>query len=271
MKFDAYLAATRRRSVRSYDGKPLSEEHRALIVKFIEELKNPFGTKTEFVFLNAAEHSLSSPVLTGETEFVAIKTPKAENFEAGYGFAAESLILYLWSLGIGSVWIGGTMNRASFERAAKLQPNELMPCMTPIGYAAKHMSVREALMRKGVKADARKPFEELAFNESFAAPLDVNGTGSLRASFEMLRRAPSAVNKQPWRVVKQGDVFHFYEKRDKGYIKPETGDLQRIDVGIALCHFWLGAQANGLAPSLILREPDIAKPEDVVYVASVRI
>ena len=59
---------------------------------------------------------------------------------------------------------------------------------------------------------------------------------------ECVRFAPSAVNKQPWRIIVADQGFHFYEKRDRGYIGEKTGDLQKIDVGIALCHFAMGLE-----------------------------
>ena len=61
----------------------------------------------------------------------------------------------------------------------------------------------------------------------------------------MVRFAPSAVNKQPWRIIAVGDRYHFYEKKDNGYVGEATGDLQKIDVGIALCHFVMGFEEQG--------------------------
>ena len=42
-----------------------------------------------------------------------------------------------------------------------------MPCVSPLGYISKKMSVKETLMRKGVKADSRLDFEELFFGSEF--------------------------------------------------------------------------------------------------------
>ena len=74
--------------------------------------------------------------------------------------------------------------------------------------------------------------------------------------------APSASNKQPWRVVRRGDDWHFYLQRTKGYGKGSAlfavlrlADLQRVDLGIALCHFELAARELGLAGEWVLDEP----------------
>jgi hypothetical protein len=64
-------------------------------------------------------------------------------------------------MGIGTVWIGGTMKRDHFEKEAGLTEGRRMPCITPLGYPAAKRSIKETLMRKGVKADERKPLGEL--------------------------------------------------------------------------------------------------------------
>ena len=81
------------------------------------------------------------------------------------------LVLYAQSLGIGTVWLGGTMNRAAYEQAMELSADEIMPCASPLGYPAKRMSLREGTMRKAIKADERLPFEELFFDGDFKTPL----------------------------------------------------------------------------------------------------
>lgn len=47
-----------------------------------------------------------------------------------------------------------------------------MPCVSPLGVTASKMSIKESLMRKGVKADTRLGFKELFFNGNFDSPLD---------------------------------------------------------------------------------------------------
>ena len=88
---------------------------------------------------------------------------------------------------------------------------------------------------------------------------------------EMVRWAPSAVNKQPWRVVIGDGCFHFYEKRDRGYEGPSTGDLQKIDVGIALCHFVMGLEEMGKKFEVKVADPGIRTPENVEYIATVNL
>jgi len=119
------------------------------------------------------------------------------------------------------------------------------------------------MMRKGVKADERKPASELFFDRDFLIPLKEENPETAEA-LEMVRLAPSAVNRQPWRVVRKGNGYHFYLKHDKGYIGKATGDLQKVDMGIALCHFLSGAPGE-----FRIENPGLSLEGDTEYIASV--
>ena len=93
-------------------------------------------------------------------------------------------------------------------------------------------------------------------------------SGILSEALEMVRWAPSAVNKQPWRVVVDGNKVHFYEKKAKGYVNPEGWDLQKVDLGIALCHFHCGLEDRQINAEFVIADPGIQKPQDVEYIAS---
>ena len=195
---------------------------------------------------------------------------RAAHAEEAFGYTFEKVVLFAQSLGVGTTWIAGTMDRKAFERAVCLNENEVMPCICPLGYPAEKMSLRETMMRKGVKADSRFDFEKLFFDGSFDKPLSAENAGELRLPLEMVRLAPSAVNAQPWRIVHCGDCVHFYEKRGRG-MASEAWDIQKIDMGIALCHFELGAIESGLRPALHLEAPGIPDRDGLIYIASFRI
>ena len=258
-----------RRSVRSFDAAPLRPEHLEALEAYMAAPENPYGLRMEFRLLDGKEHGLKSQVLTGARTYAAAKLRRVPHAEEAFGYAFEGLVLLAQSLGIGTCWIGGTMNREAFAEAMELGQEELMPCVTPLGYPAEKMSIREGLMRKGVKADWREDFEKLFFDGSFARPLTREKAGALEWPLEMLRLAPSAVNKQPWRVLRCHNALHFYEKHGaKGFVSDDTGDLQKVDLGIALCHFDLAARARGLAFEPSLRDPLIEVPNDLEFIAS---
>jgi len=258
-----------RKSVRTYDGKGLSKEHINKIEEYIKTIDNPFNIPVDFRVLDAKEYGLSSPVLTGEDMYVAAKVKTCPNAEVAYGYSFEKLVLYAWSLGIGTVWIGGTMKREVFESAVELNDGELMPCVSPIGYPAEKKSIKEVMMRKGVGADSRIASKKLFFDEEWSNPYTPDE--DVAEVLEMVRWAPSAVNKQPWRIIHKKGVYHFYEKKDPGFVREGTGDLQKIDVGIALCHFITGLEEKGKQVDVMVEDPKINVPENVEYIVSVTI
>ena len=223
----------------------------------------------EFKHLDGTKQKLNCPVVVGTDLYVGAKMKRVPHFNEAFGYSFELLVLYAQSLGLGTVWVGGTMDRAAFEKAMELAEDDVMPCMSPIGYPAKKMSLRESMMRKGVKADERMTFEELFFDDSFDAPLTQEKAGKLAHPLEMVRLAPSAVNKQPWRVVLTDHAAHFYLKRSKGF-NGSTIDMQKIDMGIALCHFDLAAKEVGLAPHFVQSDSGLAA-EGLEYIASYQI
>jgi len=260
-----------RKSVRSYDGRAVAAETLQKVKEFAAGIENPFGIPVSFVFLDARERGLSSPVLTGETLFVAGKVGKVPYGDVAFGFAMEELLLFAWSLGLGSVWIGGTMKREAFEAAAGLEAGERMPCVSPLGYPAAKRSLRETVMRRGCGADGRLPGEKLFFDGGFDRPLVGKALEPYNDTLELVRWAPSAVNKQPWRIVLRDGLFHFYLRHDKGYIGEAVGDMQKIDLGIALCHFVLGARLRGQTPTVTVADPGISAPPDTEYIATVEL
>ncbi|MBR1797805.1 MAG: nitroreductase [Clostridiales bacterium] len=257
-----------RKSVRTFDGKNLSPEHRSSIEEYIREIPNPFDIPVRFKLLDAEEYGLSSPVLSGEKLYVVGIVEKKPYADVAFGYSLEKLFLHAQKLGVGTVCIGGTMKREVFEKAAQLKDNEMMPCISPLGYPSSKRSLKETMMRKGIGADSRIPSEKLFFKDSWGNPLALEGeAGDI---LELVRWAPSAVNKQPWRVILKDGMYHFYEKKDKGYVSDVTGDMQKIDIGIALCHFVMGVEELGKKAEVTISDPKIEVPENVEYIASVK-
>ena len=264
---DIAEAVRRRRSVRTFDGRALGAEDAEKLGNFMRRIENPYEIPVEFKLLDTKKDGLSSPVIAGTEQYVGAKVKRMPHAEEAFGYSFEMLVLYAQTLGVGTTWIGGTMDRAAFERAMALEADEMMPCVSPLGYPAAKMSLRETMMRKGVKADARAEFGEV-FLDGEGGPLTAERAGALAEPLELVRLAPSAVNKQPWRVVVAGNDAHFYEKKTRGYVSDATGDLQKADLGIALCHFALGAREAGLELRFSLNDPGLLDAPDTEYIAT---
>ena len=260
-----------RRSVRTFDKRRVSIEDLKKLNKFIKQTGNPYNIHVKFKLLNAKKQELKCPVVSGTNLFIGVKVPCVPHAEEAVGYSFEMLLLYAQSIGLGTVWIGGTIDRPAFERAMELNGCEMMPCVSPIGYTAEKMSIRETLMRKGVKADQREAFETLFFDRSFDVPLTKEKAGKLAPLLENIRLAPSAVNHQPWRVVVDENAAHFYIKHGSAFKSSKAGDMQRIDMGIALCHFALTAKEEGIDIQFGINDPGIELKPDMDYIASYKI
>ena len=251
-----------RKSVRTFDGKAVKENDITKLTEYIKTITNPYDIPVEFVLLDAGEHGLSSPVIQGEHLYVAGKVPLTEHCAEAFGYSFQKLVLYAWSLGIGTIWIGGTMKRERFEQEAGVNVGEIMPCVSPLGYPAKKRSIKEIGMRTAIKADKRIKADALFFENDISTPLRTDDV-TVQNSLEAVRLAPSAVNKQPWRIIKCGNAYHFYEKKTLGS-NGAAWDVQKVDLGIAICHFM--SIAGG---TLSINKPNISTANDTEYIATV--
>lgn len=258
----------RRKSVRTFNGEAIRREDRNRLEQYQETLDNPFDIPVEFRFLDAKEHGLSSPVVVGTDLYIAAKVSRVPQSEIAFGYTFEKFCLYAGGLGIGTVILAATISRKAFEKAMGVGENEVLPAVSPVGYPAQKMSARETLMRKGMKADGRRPFGELFFEGTFAKSLIPEHAGQFQDALEMVRLAPSATNKQPWRAVVCGNAVHFYEKKTKSLADNPLGDIQKVDMGIALAHFDLTMKENKTDGCFAIKDPGFGTDDSMEYIVT---
>ena len=248
-----------RKSVRTFDGQKITDEDKEKLLNYTKTIENPYNIPVEFLILDSEKYNLSSPVIEGEDTYIAAKVAKVDHCEEAYGYSFEKMILYAWSQGIGTTWVGGTLDRPLFEKAAATRDNEYMMIVTPIGYPSKTQSKVDSALRESVKGDERLPASKLFYEHDFSTPLD-NSEDCLDA----VRWAPSAANRQPWRIVKDDNDYHFFLEHTKGYPSGVGWDVQKIDMGIAICHFLCVKNGN-----LVFDEPEIETDEYTEYIATI--
>ena len=248
----------KRISCRSFDGRPLDDKTKNQLRAFLREnTRGPFGNplRFELVDLTEAERaelkSLGTyGVVKGASLYIAGAVTRGARAMEDYGFGMERNILFATTLGLGTCWLGGTLNRAGFARKIALTPDEQMPAISPVGYSAEKRSLTDRAFRFMAKSDRRKPWEDLFFDEKPGNPLVKERAGACGQALESVRIGPSASNRQPWRVIREGATYHFCLQRTPGYDKM-LGEirLQEVDMGIALCHFELAAGELGVRGS----------------------
>lgn len=95
--------------------------------------------------------------------------------------------------------------------------------------------------------------------DDFSTPLTKDDAKEFFEPLEMIRLAPSSVNKQPWRVIKENNEIHFYFANSK--------NSTIIDMGIALCHFHLTAMENNLEGEFVVNDPK-KENKNLTYIIS---
>jgi hypothetical protein len=166
--------------------------------------------------------------------------------------------------------LGGTFKRSGFADKISINEGELLPVISPIGYPREKRSVVDRMFRYVAASDKRKPWKELFYLHDTDNFLDNQNSGKFNTPLECVRMAPSASNKQPWRIIKgKGqDAIHFYLKRTPGYENiVKDIKLQNVDMGIAMCHFELSAIELGLKGGWSVNDPQI-KPDGMEYIVS---
>ncbi|WP_292742267.1 nitroreductase family protein [Methanobrevibacter thaueri] len=248
-----------RKSFRTFNEEKISKNDINKLLEYIQTIKNPYGIPVNFYIRDCEECGLSSPVIEGENEYVIATVPDVEHCEEAFGYSFEMMVLYAWSLGIGTTWIGGTLDRKVFENAIDLNDDELMMIVSPLGYPSDDHSKVDKKLRQMVQGDERFPATELFFDGDFNTPLI-----SSDECLEAVRWAPSAANRQPWRVVKQDNKYHFYVRHTEGYSSGVSWQVQKIDLGIAICHFMCVTDGE-----FSIDNPGIEADDHTEYIATI--
>ena len=261
----------KRKSIRTYKDEPISQELREKLKNYIADVSSPFEPKTRFVLLDTDDMSLQTKlgtygVISGAKTFICGITEKTYRYEENLGFAFEKIILYATSQGLGTCWLGGTFNRSNFAKAVGLKENEIIPVVTPVGYAKEKRNFLDSVFVKSAGSDNRKDWSELFFDEDFGKPLKRDAEDRFAEVFDMVRIAPSASNKQPWRIVKSGNMYHFFLCRTLGYKGPLGFDIQRLDIGIAMCHFEVMIKELGFEGKWINEDPGLILEKNIEYI-----
>ena len=249
-----------RTSSRNYDERTIEPEKRRQIEDYLSlNEKGPFGSKVRFQLLDYAEGGQDQTeklrtygVIRGARLFIVGAVINTDKAMEDYGYCMEKNILMATSLGLGTCWLGGTFKRSSFAKKIGLSANEVMPAVSPVGYATEKKTLIGSLFKFLARSKTRKPWEELFYSNDFNTPLIKSDAGRYVTCLEAVRLAPSASNRQPWRILKKegSNIFHFYLRRTKIYAKAiKRIDMQKVDMGIAICHFELTARELGLTGS----------------------
>ena len=219
----------KRYSCRTYQDLPISNSDLAVLEDFTAACQiGPLGNQARFKVVAAQEGD--SPSLKGLGTYGFIKNPTGfiigvSEEKSGaledFGYLMETILLRATDIGLGSCWLGGTFTRSRFSSQMNLQDGEIIPAVASIGYPADQSVWVDKTIRAGARAHHRLPWENIFFTNEFGNPLNPDDAGNYHEPLDLVRLAPSASNKQPWRILKIGMDWHFYLQRTAKYPPPE--------------------------------------------------
>jgi nitroreductase len=265
-----------RTSVRDYTSEVIPPETRAQLESACSCLvRGPLGTSCRFLLVERDRAGVGPAaalgtygMIRGARTYLAGAARRGPSDQEDYGFLFEQLLLKAADLGLATCWLGGTFTRGGFAAAVGLGADEILPAVSPVGLPPGRRSLRDSAIRTLAGSRRRKPWAELFFDGGFATPLPAEGAGPYREALEMVRLAPSASNRQPWRLLRRDGAFHFYLSRTPGYGRVAGNDLQRLDIGIAMTHFQLTLTEGGVSGGWVRRAPAPEPPADTEYIVS---
>lgn len=227
----------KRISTRNFSEEGLDKDKLEIVEQSInKEQKSIFGNNFEFKLVdqkfmkkNKVKRIGTYGVITGNPSYIFATTDNSVKQILDYGFILENIVLELTDKNIQSCWLGGTFSRKNLFKMYKLAQEDKIPAVIAIGNRGDKKSFVQNLM--GSNYHSRKPFGELFFNNEPYKKLSQEQAGDFYEPLEGMRMAPSSMNDQPWRAIKENGIIHFYCE-----MSTESKN-KYVDMGIGLSHF----------------------------------
>lgn len=254
--FDAdrwYAAVPTRRSRRAYTGDPPTAAQADAISRTAETFR-PYDD-ARVVFLLEAPPSLFTGIIGSYgkvkgacSAFVFIADGTSSSADEHCGYTGEGLVLEAHSLGLATCWIAGSFSRSVARDLVSLGEGEVIRAVSPVGHALGVPSRTEKVLYRADHPKYRKPLDEIAYGHSSWPAWASEGVHAARL-------APSAMNRQPWRFrLEEGAVVVSSSGSGAPLVR------SRLDCGIAMLHFELGARSEGSDGVWeALAAPDVAR------------
>ena len=203
----------KRKSVRKYTGQKVDEATLFQIQQFIAKAK-PLYPHLKIRIELVDRSKIKSPFPWTPPHAVVAYGEIQDGAYENAGFILQQVELYLETLGLGVCWLGMGKPDVSVTNEKKDGLQYLI--MLGFGYP------EEPLFRE-IGQFKRKTLTEIADRAD--------------ARLEAARLAPSSVNSQPWYFTHDGETLRAY-CRVKGILNRILGNLNKIDMGIALAHLY---------------------------------
>ena len=215
-------AINARHSVRKYENKPIDEQVVSVLKDKIEEANRESGLHLQLVLNEprAFKGILSYGKFYGVENYIVVIGKKRAGAEELAGYYGEKMVLLAQTLGLNTCWVGMTYRKVT--DAFTIADDEKLFCVIALGYGTTQgvsHKIRSVEQVSNASADTPDWFRN-GVNAALLAPTAMN---QQKFFFEYF---PTADGKKPQVAAKR--KFSMF-----GYTE--------IDLGIAKCHFEIGA------------------------------
>ncbi|MFB6290181.1 MAG: nitroreductase family protein [Candidatus Bipolaricaulia bacterium] len=235
-------AIRRRRAIRSYGSQELTDRRLNEIEQLLDE-PNKFypdvSAKAQLVRNGRELQEDISGILAdyGKVEaphYLVLTSEDTENGFVELGYRYEFVVLKLTNWDIGTCWIGKGFRDEELARYVDIPSGQKCCSLIAVGNLPEGKELYE------IEEPKRKDLDHFLLDESTE-----DLSREILEILDCLRRAPSALNGQPWRVIVEEGVIHLYlksrNKVTKMVLKNLT-EMNRIDAGIGLRHLEVGGR-----------------------------
>lgn len=258
-RFEALL---HRRAVRSYAPEAVSDGLLKEIDMEIRKLPLLFKDvelEVELVREGEKIHQVSRGIIgdigkNTAPHYIVLSGRPAEGMRENAGFAGEHLMITMVSKGLATCWLGGAVRKKEQDKVVDTKEGHELAALIAFGNPA----VENGHIRSDLNGIPRKPLEQLMAD----GRIDTEWKPLLEAA----RIAPSAVNIQPWRFLRDGERLHCYISKPNFLLRKLLGQINHVDMGIALCH--LAEAAAHHKKKIRFEKIPEARRDDLIYIVS---
>ncbi|MBO3445167.1 nitroreductase family protein [Clostridium sp. CCUG 7971] len=245
---DIYDAIFYRKTTKKYSNINVKEgliEEIKYICNNIDYLNKNLNIKAHVVerghlinFLMGRKCSIKAP------HYIVITSNKGDDYLQNIGYAMESVVLKLTSLGIATCWLECRLKREDILEFIELEEandyeedeeNVDQNLEEPVSIIAFGYPERNERLFKSIEEDSKIDRKRI---KHIARKLDKKWIKVLNA----VRLSPSIKNCQPWMFYNKQDELYIYEERQKKVIE----NMSKISMGIALRHFDIACDKYGI-------------------------
>ena len=208
--------------MRAYTEKPLAEDTAKLLEEKIAELNKVGNLHIQLIKdeSKAFQGTLAKyGKFRGVTNYFVMAGKKEDGLDERIGYYGEQLVLYAQTLGLNTCWVG--LSYKKIDNTFVLDEGEKVACYIAVGYGE----------TQGV-GHKIKTVEQVS-NASDITP------SWFKKGVEAALLAPTAVNQQKF------SFEHVGVKNGKHQVRAKKGfsmiGYTQMDLGIAKCHFEIGA------------------------------